>query len=171
MSTSFVGEVRLVGYTFAPLNWAFCDARLLSIAEYPALYELIGTAYGGNGQTQFAVPDLRGRVPIHQGQLRGGSNYLIGQAGGVESVTLSPNQMPRHNHMFQCNPASSGGNASPANNTAGGGQQVYRKAPPAASMHQGMLSSAGGSQPHENLQPFLAMNWVISLFGIFPSQS
>ena len=170
MSSPYVGEVRLVGFTFAPAGWNFCDGTMVAISENPTLFNLIGTIYGGNGQTTFALPDLRGRVPIHQGTLQGGSNYPIGQAAGVESVTLNVNQMPRHNHLFQCNSATQGGTASPNGATLGGGPEVYRAGTPAVAMNQGILSSLGGSQPHENRQPFLAMNWVISLFGVYPTQ-
>lgn len=171
MSTAFVGEVRLVGYTFAPVNWNFCDGSLLPISNYEALFALIGTFYGGNGQTTFALPDLRGRVPVHQGTLQGGGTYVIGQLGGVESVTLNINQIPTHNHLFQCNSTLQGSTATPANNTVGGGQDAYRTTPPVTPMNPRMLSLAGGSQPHENRQPYLAMNWVIALEGIFPTQS
>ncbi|MGB0064410.1 MAG: tail fiber protein [Terracidiphilus sp.] len=169
MSTAYVGEVRLIGFTFAPVGWRFCDGSFLDISTYNTLYALIGTTYGGNGQTNFAVPDLRGRVPVHQGTLQGGSSYVIGQASGLESVTLGINQIPSHNHLFQCNSSSQGGNNIPANNAVGGGPQVYRATFPDA-MNQGMLSSAGGSQPHENRQPYQAMNWVIAFNGIYPSQ-
>lgn len=171
MSTSYVGEVRLVGYVFAPSGWVFCDGRSLSIADYGTLFSLLGTTYGGDGVNSFDAPDLRGRVPVHQGQLPGGSIYTIAQKGGVESVALSLNQVPSHNHLFQCNPAAGGSTNSPTNNTVGGGPQVYRATSPVEPMNQGMLAMSGGSQPHENRQPFLAMNWVISLFGIYPSQS
>ncbi len=170
MSTAYVGEVRLIGFTFAPVDWNFCDGSFLDISTYSTLFNLIGTTYGGNGQTNFALPDLRGRVPVHQGALQGGSVYVIGQAAGLESVTLSINQIPSHGHLFQCNSSSQGANNAPANNTVGGGPQVYRATTPNDSMNQGMLKIAGGSQPHENRQPFQAMNWVIALNGIYPSQ-
>jgi len=170
MSSPYVGEVRLVGFTFAPVGWNLCDGSQLAISENPALFNLIGTIYGGNGQTTFALPDLRGRVPVHQGTLQGGSSYPIGQVAGVESVTLSINQIPNHNHLFQCNSSSQGGTASPNNATVGAGPQVYRGSTPATPMNQGVLSSWGGSQGHENRQPFLAINWVISLNGVYPTQ-
>lgn len=170
MSTAFVGEVRLVGYTFAPVDWRFCDGSLLDISTYSVLFQLIGTFYGGNGQTNFAVPDLRGRVPVHQGTLPGGGTYVIGQQGGVESVTLNISQIPSHIHFFQCNSGSQAGNNTPTNNTVTTGPTVYRNTTPANAMNQAMLKTAGGSQPHENRQPFQAMNWVIAYNGIFPSQ-
>jgi microcystin-dependent protein len=171
MSSPFVGEVRLVGFTFAPVGWNLCDGTLISISENPTLFQLIGTFYGGNGQTNFSLPDLRGRVPLHQGSLTGGSIYVIGQVGGVESVTLTTSQIPAHNHTFQCNSSSQGAVNSPNNATVCAGKEVYRNSIPAQAMNPNFLSSVGGNQPHENRQPFLAMNWVISLFGVFPSQS
>lgn len=170
MSNPYVGEVRLIGFTFAPVGWNFCDGSLLDIANNSTLYTLIGTTYGGNGQSTFAIPDLRGRVPVHQGTLQGGSQYVIGQPAGAESVTLNTNQIPVHNHQFQCNSTLTNNNATPGNNTVGGGIDAFRTTPPNSPMNQKMLSTAGGSLPHENRQPFLAMNWVISLFGIYPSQ-
>jgi microcystin-dependent protein len=170
MSSPYVGEVRLIGFTFAPVDWHFCDGTLLAISQNPTLFNLIGTTYGGNGQATFGLPDLRGRVPIQQGTLSGGSNYVIGQSGGVESVTLSLNQIPSHNHSFQCNSSSQGGTAAPTNATVCGGQQVYRDTSPSGSMNQQSLSNSGGSQPHENRQPFLAMNWIIALNGVYPTQ-
>jgi microcystin-dependent protein len=170
MSTAYVGEVRLVGFTFAPVGWNLCDGSVLPISENAALYNLIGTTYGGNGQTTFNLPDLRGRVPIHQGTLVGGSSYVIGQSSGVESVTLNINQIPVHNHLFQCNSSAQGGTAAPTNATVCAGQQVYRDTTPSGSMNQQSLSNSGGSQPHENRQPFLAMNWIIALNGVYPTQ-
>jgi microcystin-dependent protein len=170
MSTPYVGEVRLIGFTFAPVDWNFCDGSVIQISSNPTLYNLIGTTYGGNGQTTFNLPDLRGRVPVHQGTLAGGSAYVIGQLSGVESVTLNINQIPSHNHLFQCNSSSQGGTAAPANATVCGGPQVYRNTAPAGSMNPQSLSNAGGSQPHDNRQPFLAMNWIIALNGIYPTQ-
>jgi microcystin-dependent protein len=172
MSTAFVGEVRLIGFAYAPVGWNFCDGTLISISENPTLFNLIGTTYGGDGQTNYALPDLRGRVPIHQGTLQGGSNYVIGQPAGVESVTLTINQIPSHNHLFQCNSNSSGDSADPTNRTAAAGPTIYRTTTsPTDPMNSGMLKLAGGSQPHENRQPFQAMNWVIALYGVYPTQS
>lgn len=170
MSNPYVGEVRLIAFTYAPIGWNFCDGSVLSIASYEALFSLIGTFYGGNGQTTFGLPDLRGRVPVHQGTLQGGSTYVIGQISGVESVTLNVNQIPAHNHQFQCNSSLTGATATPANNTVAGGPTVYRAGTPADAMNTGVLSKSGGSQPHENRQPSLAMNWIISLNGVYPSQ-
>jgi microcystin-dependent protein len=171
MSECFVGEVRLVGFNFAPYQWNFCDGTTLSIASNETLYNLIGTTYGGNGQTTFNLPDLRGRIPIHQGTLQGGSNYAMGAIGGAESVTLSGNQIPQHNHPMLCNSAVQGGTASPNNAVLTGGKEVYRSSTPGTAMNPGILTSAGQSQSHENRQPFLAMYWVIALYGVYPTQS
>jgi microcystin-dependent protein len=169
MSTPYVGEVRLVGFNFAPVGWEFCAGQTMSIAQYETLFNLIGTTYGGDGQSTFDLPDLQGRIPIHQGS-NGGITYVIGQTGGVENVTIGINQYPNHNHSLQGSlaPASV---SNPTNGTVGSGLRAYSTAPPAAPMNSAMLGMAGGSQPHDNLQPFLVLNWIISLFGVFPSQS
>ena len=164
---SFVGEVRIFGGNFAPVGWALCNGQLMSISEYEVLYTLIGTTYGGDGQTTFALPDLRGRLPMHQG----GGN-VIGQSGGVEAVTLTSQTTPAHTHQLTAALSASGD--SPANMVLapnpdsttlqfGGDEPVPY--PPA------FITPAGGNQPHENRQPYLCMNFIISLSGIFPSQS
>jgi microcystin-dependent protein len=170
MSSPFVGEVRLIGFTFAPVGWNFCDGSQQPISQYAALFQLIGTTYGGNGQTTFGLPDLRGRVPVHQGTLNGGGTYVYGQVGGVESVTLTINQIPAHNHAFQANSTATGAGASPNGNTVCAGKEVYRSSTPGTAMNANSLSSVGGNQPHENRQPFLAMNWVIAFEGVYPTQ-
>ena len=170
MSQPYVGALALVGFNFAPVGWQICDGSLLSIAENLTLYQLIGTTYGGDGQNTFAVPDLRGRVPIHQGQLPGGGNYGIGQLAGVEQVTLTQQQMPGHTHTLLCS-------ANPQNSSAPGGAYLaatagnkYSSGTPAAAMASTMVGNDGGGQPHDNRQPYLTLNWIISLYGIFPSQ-
>jgi len=168
MSTAYVGEVRLVGFNFAPVGWALCNGQLISISQNTTLFNLIGTTYGGDGQSTFALPNLQGRVPIHQGS-SGGSNYAIGQTGGLETVTLNVSQYPSHNHALLSS-SNSGGVNNPANDTVGSGLKAYSAAPPATPMNSAMLGIAGGGQPHDNLQPFLALNWIISLFGVYPSQ-
>jgi len=168
MSTPFVGEVRLVGFNFAPAGWDFCAGQTLSIAQYETLFNLIGTTYGGDGQSTFELPDLQGRIPIHQGS-NGGITYVIGQTGGVENVTVGINQYPSHNHSLQGSSAPAGV-SNPTNATVGSGLKAYSAAPPATPMNSAMLGIAGGGQPHDNLQPFLALNWIISLFGVYPSQ-
>ncbi|MGY2894898.1 phage tail protein [Deinococcus sp. UYEF24] len=171
MSNPYIGEIRLFAGNFAPANWAFCDGNLLSISDYDTLFNLIGTTYGGDGQNTFALPDLRGRVPLHQGQ-SGGSPYVLGQSAGTESVTLSAQQLPVHSHPLT---ATSGAATSTAPSgqllaTVGSGE-VYISDTPTASLSAASVGLSGGSQPHENLMPFLGVNYIISLFGIYPSQS
>jgi microcystin-dependent protein len=170
LSQPYVGQIIACGFNFAPAGWAICDGSLLPISEYETLFNLIGTTYGGDGQSTFAVPDLRGRVPIHNGQSPNGGSYIIGQSGGVETVTLNTNQMPRHSHPVRCS-------ANPQNSADAGGSVLastagnqYSSNAPAVAMGP-MVGSGGGSQPHDNMQPYLVVNWVISLFGIFPSQT
>ncbi len=170
-SQPYVGEMMMVGFNFAPVSWAFCNGQLLSIAENEVLFQLIGTTYGGDGQTTYALPDLRGRLPLGAGQGTGLSNYVIGQIGGVENVTLNVNQLAAHTHLV--NPAASSGepttnrpdNAFPA---VGG---YYAGSTNGSPMGAPTLASTGGNQPHNNIQPVLGINWIISLFGIFPSQN
>jgi len=170
MSDSYIGEVRLVGFNYAPYGWAPCDGRLLSISAENTLYTLIGTTYGGNGQTTFALPDLRGRIPIHQGQL-GTSTYALGQIGGAESVTLTVGQYPAHSHNLMVS-SNQSGSSSPGNATMGAGPTAYVSRAPATAMNPAMIGpSGGGTQPHENRQPFQVLNWVIALIGVFPPPS
>jgi microcystin-dependent protein len=165
MSQPYVGEVRLVGFNFAPAGWNFCDGSTLPISQFDTLFTLIGTTYGGNGQTTFNVPDLRGRTPIHQG-----NGSLISQTGGVETVTLNINQLPAHTHALLATTNNVTTNAPGNNNTVGANVKTYASESPSNAMNAAMIGSVGGSQPHDNLQPYLALNWIISLFGIFPSQ-
>jgi len=159
----------MMGCNFAPNGWAFCDGSLQAISQNTALFQLIGTTYGGDGVNTFALPNLSGRAPVHQGP-----GFVIGQLSGVESVTLTPSQMPIHSHVPQA--AISGAPGNPANSPAGNvwsgwtGGQFTTQAPTAA-MDPAAVGSAGGSQPHDNMPPFLVINFVISLFGIFPSQT
>jgi microcystin-dependent protein len=164
VSQPFVGEVRLVGFNFAPVGWSFCNGSIISISENSTLFQLIGTTYGGNGQSTFGLPNLQSRVPVHQG-----NGYVIGSTGGTEAVTLTLSQCPAHTHslLASANPANS---STAAGNTVGAGLVVYSTLPPETPMNASMVGSSGGNLPHNNLQPFLALNWVISLFGIFPSQ-
>lgn len=173
MGQPYVGEIRMFGGNFQIAGWQFCDGSLLSIAENEVLFQLIGTTYGGDGQNTFAVPDLRGRLPIHMGQLTGGGgsgNYQLAETGGVETVTLTTNQIPSHNHPAGCN-SGPGNNASPANavpaqNTTA---LAYALTPPQVNMNAGAIQNTGGNQPHDNIQPYLCVTFIISLFGIFPS--
>jgi len=169
MSTSYVGEVRLVGFNFAPVGWAICAGQLVSISENSTLFNLIGTTYGGDGQSTFALPNLQGRIPIHQGS-SGASNYVIGQTGGLETVTLTTSQYPVHNHIL-LGSSNSGGVNNPANQTVGSGLKVYLNENPTTAMNTSMVGlSGGGNQPHDNLQSYQVLNWIISLYGIYPSQ-
>jgi microcystin-dependent protein len=162
----YIGEIRMFGGNFAPVGWAFCDGSLLPISENETLFNLIGTTYGGDGQSTFGVPDLRGRVPIHMG------NSQIGQNGGTEDVTLTTQQIPGHNHTFQ-------GSTNIADQVSGAGQvvgqssvaQLFRAAGAAADFAASAVASTGGSQPHSNLQPFLCINYIIATAGIYPTQS
>lgn len=175
MSEPYIGEVRLVGFNFAPVGWAFCQGQLLSIAENAALFQLLGTTYGGDGQTTFALPDLQGRAPIHAGTGPGLSTRIQGQVLGTESVTLTSNQMPVHNHLAMAQNGN-GTSSSPQNSTwaaSSQGDTLYKTAPPATpvTLNPQVLPIVGGNQPHENIEPLLVMNYIIALVGIFPSQS
>lgn len=165
MSQPYVGEIRLVGFNFAPAGWALCDGSLIAISQYDALFNLIGTTYGGNGQTTFGLPDLRGRTPVHVG-----NGYAMGQIGGVEQVTITSQTYPQHTHPFLASGNPSTGVSSPLNNAMGGGVTAYRTENPAVSMNGAMVGNIGGNQPHSNLQPYQVLNWIISYFGVFPSQ-
>ena len=162
-----IGEVRLFAATFAPAGWNFCDGTLLPIAENEALFQVIGTTYGGDGQATFALPDLRSRVPVHQGQSTG-SSYQTGETGGVEAVTVTTQQMPIHTHPFLVS-SDTGAQIQPGGNVVGSGASVtlFRPIVPNQAMAPS-VSPAGGSQPHENMQPYLVINYIISLFGVFP---
>lgn len=174
MSEPFIGEVRMFAGSFAPQGWALCDGALLSIAQNQALFSLLGTSFGGNGQTNFALPDLRGRVPIHTGQGPGLSSYSLGQAGGSENVTLQTGQIPAHNHSLNANtlPANQKG---PAGNALAaepsGVTALYSDAGVNAAMNPQSVGNAGGGQPHANIQPFLTLTFIIALQGIYPARS
>lgn len=178
MSTPYIGEIRMFGFGTrgAPNGWQGCDGSLLPISEYDALFALIGTTYGGDGQTTFAVPDLRGRLPIHQGTGPGLSTYIIGQRAGTETVTVLPTQMPAHIHTAV---ATSGAASSltPGNTLLPGsvsGDSFYASDVAGATqvaMSAQSTSLAGGSQPHENCMPTLTVQYCIATQGIFPSQA
>lgn len=174
MSDPFIGEIRMFGGNFAPRDWAFCDGQPLAISQNDALYALIGTIYGGDGQSVFNLPDLRGRIPVHQGiSTSTGSTFVIGQLAGTETVTLTPQQMPQHVHAMPSN-SNAGSSSSPAGNIpAQTNLNPYASPPLGAVTQMGnqMIGSAGGSQPHDNMMPYLCVNFIISLYGIFPSQN
>jgi len=171
MSQPYVGEVRPGGWNFAPAGWMMCQGQLLPISENETLFQLIGTTYGGDGQSTFALPDLQGRVPVHQGS-NGGQTFTIAETGGVESVTLNINQIPIHTHTPNASATNGNSNSVSNNVLAVSPTQVYVTNPTVdASMNAAVLPVQGGSQPHENLQPYLTLTWIISLFGVFPSQT
>ncbi|MEA2297905.1 MAG: hypothetical protein QOF77_841 [Solirubrobacteraceae bacterium] len=172
MGQPYIGEIRLFGGNFAPQGWAFCDGSLMAISDNDALFSLVGTTYGGDGQSTFGLPDLRGRVPLHQGTASG-TSFVIGETGGTESVTLTTQQMPLHRHSLQAS-TNVGGASNPAGNVFAqgppGGVEVYTQDNSVVPTGT-PVSPAGGGQPHENRQPLLAVSFIISLFGIFPSQN
>ncbi len=172
MSQPFIGEIRMFAGNFAPNGWLFCDGQLLPISENDTLFTLIGTTYGGDGESTFALPNLNGRVPIHAGQGPGlGTNYIIGEMAGGEQVTLSAQQIPVHSHALLASTAiATSGN--PENRVlAQGDLDMYVSDSPDLQLPAASIGSAGGSQPHENMAPFLVVSFIISLFGIYPSQT
>jgi microcystin-dependent protein len=167
MGQPYVGEIRIFAGNFAPAGWAFCDGSVLPIVENETLFNLIGTTYGGDGQNTFALPDLRGRLPVHMG-----SGYTIAQAAGEEQVTLTAPQIPAHTHPLAASSAA-GTQASPAGNVLAGSAAValYSGNAPNQQLNPQSVQNAGGNQPHDNMPPFLALSFIISLFGVFPSQT
>jgi microcystin-dependent protein len=166
MSQPFIGEIRMFAGNFAPVGWAFCNGALIPIDQNDALFQLIGTTYGGDGQTTFALPDLQSRVPVHAGP-----GFALGQTGGAETVTLTVSQIPAHNHVPQAS-STAGIQSSPSNGVwAQSTLGQFSSAAPSVTMAPAALGSSGGSQPHDNMIPFLAVNFILSLFGIFPSQT
>lgn len=179
MSTPYVGEIRIFAGNFAPVGWAFCDGQQMAIAENETLYQLIGTTYGGDGVSTFNMPDMRGRAPVHWGT-SAGQTYALGQKAGAETVTLTNLQLPQHAHSVLSS-------TTPATSNTPGATSIFADVGPAAAVamnayvpyngaNQVTLASAsvtpaGGSQPHENMQPYLGLNFIISLYGIFPSQN
>ena len=170
MSTPFLGSLMPTAFGFAPKGWALCQGQLLAIAQYQALFSLLGTTYGGDGRTTFVLPDLRGRAANSSGQGPGLGGYALGQVGGVENVTLQITEMPSHPHTWSA--TSSAGNAPiPASNVLAGAANFIAAPPDPASgtLSNGTIANAGGSQPHTNQSPYLTINWIIALVGIFPS--
>lgn len=171
MAQPYVGELRIFAGNFAPAGWMFCEGQLLPISENETLFQLIGTTYGGDGQSTFSLPDLRGRLPIHQGTSNG-TTYQIAETGGAEEVTLSISQIPSHSHPM-LGASGNGSQANPKNNVLASSTLVKLYSGEAAdtAMAATSITSVGGSQPHTNFQPYLCLNYIISLFGIFPSQN
>jgi microcystin-dependent protein len=180
MANAFIGEIRMFAGTFAPQGWALCDGQLMPISENDALFNLIGTTYGGDGQSTFGLPNLQSRVPLHLGT-NAGQSFALAEAGGVESVTLTVNQLPSHNHPLLAASAAQGGAvAVPAANTVLADEQLNPAPNPApfaylpfnnvtqVPLATNSIAASGGNQPHDNMQPFLTINFIISLFGIYP---
>jgi microcystin-dependent protein len=167
MGTPFMGELKLISWNFAPQGWAFCNGQFLPINQNQALFSLLGTTYGGNGQTTFALPDLRGKIPIHTGQ-----GFTLGQAGGQEAHTITMSEMPQHLHFLQ------GTTANASTDTpdtpvvlATAALDLYRDPTTLVTMEPSIVGNVGGSQAHQNMQPYLTMNWIIALQGVFPSHN
>lgn len=175
MSNPFVGQLTLAAFNFAPVGWALAQGQLLPISQNTALFSLLGTYYGGDGRSTFALPNLQGAVAVGQGQLPGGSFYSLGESGGQETVTLLSSEVPAHTHTPKCadDPASL---ISPTNNAfakpkASIGNMYSTATSPTATLNQGVTSVYGGNLAHNNLMPYLTLNWIISLQGVFPTRS
>jgi microcystin-dependent protein len=166
MSEPFLGEIRAFGGNFAPKNWALCDGRLLPIAQYSTLFSILGTTYGGNGVTTFALPNLQGAAPMHWGDGPGLTPHMLGEASGSTTVTLLQTQLPAHNHTVMAS-QSTADQASPRDNALAGAT-IYGPPPPAATLSANSVTPSGGSQPHNNMQPYLGLTFIIALQGIFP---
>lgn len=172
MSEPFLAEVRMVGFNFAPRGWAFCDGQILPINQNQSLYSLLGTTYGGDGRTSFGLPDLRGRVPMHVGRSNGGGDHREGQKSGEETHTLSQAEMPQHTHTLQASSAAANvgvptGHVLARSTTP----EAYRDTTGIAAMRSGSITNVGGGQAHENMQPYIALNFCIALQGLFPSRN
>jgi len=165
MAQPYVGEIRMFAGNFAPAGWMFCEGQLLPISENETLFQLIGTTYGGDGESTFALPDLRGRIPIHQG-----NGFILAETGGAEEITLTVNQIPAHSHpLLATTNAATTPNPGSALLATGVISELYWGDPPEANGAAQAVASVGGSQPHTNFQPYLCVDFIISLFGIFPS--
>jgi microcystin-dependent protein len=169
MAQPYIGEIKIFAGSFAPNGWLFCEGQLLPISENEALFQLIGTTYGGDGETTFGLPDLRGRIPVHQGAL-----HPFSEMGGTETVTLNPQQIPVHSHALVVSTSAAEPTAGPDGSLLAdtGATELYvSTGNPPTPMHGAAVAALGGSQPHGNLAPYLCVNFIISLFGIFPSQT
>ena len=172
MAQPYVGEIRMFAGNFAPAGWMFCDGALLPISENETLFQLIGTTYGGDGQETFSLPDLQSRIPLHKGTGPDGTSYQLAEAAGTESVTLTVQQIPIHTHALLGSTQTATAQTPVGNVTAKSGSNIYNNTNPIDNptpMAPGSAAPVGGSQPHDNMQPFLCINYIISLFGIFPS--
>lgn len=172
MSEPFVGEIRMFAGNFAPRGWAFCDGQLLAVSQNDALFSLLGTIYGGDGRTTFGLPDMRGRVPMHAGSGPGLSPRRLGAKAGAENVTLTVNQLPSHTHNLQASQDLAGQSA-PQGLVPGNSPSIdlYRETAPTGNVSTNAITSIGGSRKHTNLQPFLCINYIIALVGIYPSRN
>jgi microcystin-dependent protein len=172
MTEPFVGEIRMFAGNFAPSGWAYCDGQLLQVSQNDALFSLLGTIYGGDGRTTFGLPDLRGRLPIHHGSGLGLTPRPLGQKSGEENVTLNTNELPSHTHAMKASTAV-GTQNNPAGEFLGASPtvRVFRPGAPAVPLNAASITSLGGSQNHTNLMPFLCINFIIALFGIYPSRN
>lgn len=165
MAQPYVGEIRMFAGNFAPAGWMFCEGQLLPISENETLFQLIGTTYGGDGESTFALPDLRGRIPIHQG-----NGFILAETGGAEEITLTVNQIPAHSHpLLASGDVGNQVNVGGALTSNSQGAVLYIEDAPTVNMNAAAITPIGGSQPHTNFQPYLCINFIISLFGIFPS--
>lgn len=165
MAQPYIGEIRMFAGNFAPVGWMFCEGQLLPISENETLFQLIGTTYGGDGQSTFGLPDLRGRIPLHQG-----NGFILAETGGAEEITLTISQIPAHSHpMVASTAAGQQSNPSGLVLAATTGADIYSGDTPTGIMAAQSVSPVGGSQPHTNFQPYLCVNFIISLFGLFPS--
>lgn len=174
MSEPFVGEIRMFAGNFAPRGWAFCDGQLLAVSQNDALFSLLGTIYGGDGRTTFGLPDMRGRIPLHQGTGPGLSARRLGSKGGAEKVTLTTNQLGSHTHSFTGNTALATTDAPQGRVVATpdpGSFRVFESDAPVTDMAATSITNTGGTQPHTNLMPTLCINYIIALFGIYPSRN
>lgn len=167
MAQPYIGEIRMFAGNFAPVGWMFCEGQLLPISENEALFQLIGTTYGGDGESTFALPDLRGRLPIHQG-----NGFILAETGGAEEITLTVNQIPSHTHPMLAT-LDTGASNNPLNSVLAQSPNIklYSAAAPGQTLNPVTVGPVGGSQPHTNFQPYLCIDFIISLFGIFPSQT
>jgi microcystin-dependent protein len=169
MSEPFIGEIRMFAGNFAPLNWNFCDGSILAISQNDALFNLIGTTYGGDGVQTFALPDLRGRVPVHQA-----SGYVLGQVSGSETVTLVTSQLPQHSHLLAASSNAATADSPQGNYPAQWSDMQYSNPsvqPANASMNSGVMTAVGNNQPHDNMMPYQCISFIIALYGIYPSQN
>lgn len=176
MSEPFLAEIRIVGFNFAPRGWAFCDGQVLPINQNQSLYSLLGTTYGGDGRTSFALPDLRGRTPIHVGNSNGGASHTLGQKSGEETHTLNNSEMPQHTHTIQGtndtdNQGSANGNVPGGTTTTTGAAFSNSSVALNVNFNAAAITHVGGGQAHENMQPFIAVNFCIALQGLFPSRN